>query len=116
MWIDPIPGPTDLRPEAKQPMQATKERILLKSEHVRHPLRCRKGSSDRDVFRQIFVEREYACLDDLSDVDLVLDCGANVGYSSAYFLDRFPTCHVIAVEPDPENYALLEENLAPYRG
>jgi FkbM family methyltransferase len=97
-------------------MQATRECVLLTSEFVRHPLRCRKGSSDRDVFRQIFVQREYACLDDLTDVDLVLDCGANVGYSSAYLLDRFPECHVVAVEPDPDNFALLEANLTPYRG
>jgi FkbM family methyltransferase len=69
------------------------------------------------VFAQIFIQREYSCLDDLSvsNVDLVIDCGANVGYSSAYFLSRFPECNIICVEPDPSNFRSLEENMAPYK-
>ena len=53
---------------------------------------------------------------EMSNVDLVIDCGANVGYSSAYFLSHFPQCQVICVEPDPFNFRLLEKNLAPYKG
>jgi FkbM family methyltransferase len=44
----------------------------------------------------------------------VIDCGANVGYSSAWFLSRFPACRVLAVEPDAGNFAALRRNLAPY--
>lgn len=86
----------------------------LQPRQTRHPLWVRPRSSDIDVFYQIFVVEEYACLDDLRDVDLVIDCGANVGYSSAYFLSRFPTCQVIAVEPDAANFAMLQKNLAPH--
>ena len=46
--------------------------------------------------------------------ELVIDCGANVGYSSAYFLSRHPSSRIIAVEPDPDNFAMLSRNLAPY--
>jgi FkbM family methyltransferase len=87
----------------------------LISKNAQFPLICRRNTSDKDVFTQIFIEREYSCLDELSDVNLVIDCGANVGYSSAYFLTRFPTCKVICVEPDPSNFNLLEKNLAPYK-
>jgi FkbM family methyltransferase len=86
----------------------------LYSRHARHPLWCRGGTSDLEVFRQIFLEREYSCLDEARGVDLVIDCGANVGYSSAYFLTRFPGCRVIAVEPDAGNFAACRKNLAPY--
>jgi len=75
---------------------------------------CRPGSSDADVFEEVFVDREYSALDAQPHVGFVLDCGANVGYSSAYFLTRFPGCRVLAVEPDPSNFALLQQNLAPY--
>jgi FkbM family methyltransferase len=85
------------------------------SKNAQFPLICRPNTSDKDVFWQIFIEREYSCLDDLSNVDLVIDCGANVGYSSAYFLTRFPKCKVICVEPDSSNFKLLEKNLAPYK-
>jgi len=79
-----------------------------------HSLFFRPISSDRYVFHQIFIEREYSCFDDLDRPDLIIDCGANVGYSSGYFLSRFPSCSVIAVEPDPENFKMLERNLAQF--
>jgi FkbM family methyltransferase len=94
-------------------INATKPYQLL-PKHAKYPLVCRDRTSDIHVFGQIFVEREYSCLDYLSNVDLVIDCGANVGYSSAYFLTHFPKCKVISVEPDPANFAMLETNLAPY--
>jgi FkbM family methyltransferase len=87
----------------------------LTSKNAQFPLICRPNTSDKDVFKQIFIETEYSCLDDLSNVNLVIDCGANVGYSSAYFLTRFPMCKVICVEPDLSNFNLLEKNLAPYK-
>jgi FkbM family methyltransferase len=37
-----------------------------------------------------------------------------VGYSSAYFLSRFPHCDVVAIEPDPQNFELLRLNLSAY--
>lgn len=81
---------------------------------VEHGFYVRRRSSDVLVYDQIFLEREYAPLNDLSGVGLVLDCGANVGYSSAYFLSHFPGAHVVAVEPDDANFAMLQRNLAPY--
>jgi FkbM family methyltransferase len=83
---------------------------------AKYPLTFRPGSSDLLVFHQIFIEREYSCFDDLPSIDLVLDCGANVGYASAYFLSRFPRCSVVAIEPNRYNYELLRRNLAPYAG
>ena len=77
-------------------------------------LTARRGTSDYLVFVQVFVLREYRALDELVNVKVVIDCGANVGYSAAYFLSRFPDCRVIAIEPDPDNYALLVRNLAAY--
>lgn len=80
----------------------------------RHPLVLRRDSSDPEVFKQIFIEREYAVLDRLADVRLVIDCGANIGCSSAYLLTSHPGSEVIAVEPDSGNFELLERNLAPW--
>lgn len=92
------------------------EVIKLSSKQLKYPIYARKGSSDMLVFDQIFVEDEYRPLLRLKDPRLILDCGANVGYSSAYFLSAFPETYVIAVEPDPDNFALLVNNLAPYAG
>ncbi len=92
----------------------SRESYRLHSKNARFPLWCRPETSDIHVFNQIFVHHEYALLKDLQNVDLVLDCGANVGYSAAYFLTRFPRCKLIAVEPDEANFAMLKRNLEPY--
>ena len=93
---------------------AVTEPYQLHSQHLTHPVWCRPGTTDAHVFHQIFVLREYSCVDDLVDPQLILDCGANVGYSSAYFLSRFPRVEVVAIEPDSGNCELLERNLRPY--
>lgn len=90
--------------------------FVLRSRYAKHPLTCRPNTSDIDVFEQIFVTREYRCLDDVADAGLIIDCGANVGLSASYFLSRFPNARVIAVEPDRENFHALQANLAPYGG
>jgi FkbM family methyltransferase len=73
-----------------------------------------RRSSDLDVFRQIFINQEYLSLRSLKDVSSVLDLGANVGYSSAYFLNCFPNACVVAVEPDDRNIQACRINLKPY--
>lgn len=82
---------------------------------VLHDLTVRlRGSSDLNVFSQIFIDQEYSRLTTLDHVSLVLDLGANVGYSSAYFLGSFPEAHVVAVEPDSGNMEVCRINLMPY--
>ena len=88
--------------------------VVLHPRRIQFPLLCRLGTSDLDNFDQIFVEREYAPLDDLADVALVVDCGAYVGYSASYLLSQFPRCQLIAVEANSANCRLLRRNLAAY--
>ncbi len=44
----------------------------------------------------------------------MLDLGANVGFSAAYFLSAFPKARVVVVEPDERNLEMCKVNLAPY--
>lgn len=46
----------------------------------------------------------------------ILDAGANVGYASALFARTFPNATVLAVEAQPENFAMLALNTAHLRG
>lgn len=77
------------------------------------PVYLRWGTSDYASLTQIFFERVYAPVDEVGSL-LVIDCGANVGYASLYFLTRHPNTRVIAIEPDPENAAMCRRNLAAY--
>ena len=86
----------------------------LCSRNVQGPLLCRGGSSDIDVFKHVFVLREYQSIDDIGEPDFIVDCGANAGYSSAYFLSVYPRAHLVAIEPDPGNFRMLELNTAAF--
>jgi FkbM family methyltransferase len=88
----------------------------IKPRRAQYPVSARLGdSSDMRVFGQIFQLDEYACLRSLPSPRFIVDLGANVGYSSAYFLSCLPESRLLAVEPDPDNYRLCQSNLAPYR-
>jgi FkbM family methyltransferase len=88
--------------------------IQLTSKRLDFPVHVRPQSSDMEVFSQIFFFHEYRCVPSQPAPKLVIDLGANVGYSSAYFLSRFKNCLVISVEPDPANFVQLQKNVAPY--
>ena len=78
------------------------------------PVVGRYGASDLDVFEQIFVRQEHAwatSLEEGPDGMFILDCGANVGYASIFFLRLFPSAKVVAIEPDAENFTVLRANL-----
>ena len=88
---------------------------LCRPRQVSYPIVARlQGSSDMHVFDQIFLFEEYSCLKELREPSLVLDLGANVGFSAAYFLNAFPKAHIVAVEPDEANFIACCANLAPY--
>ena len=57
---------------------------------IQYEVHGRTRTSDPWVLQQIFLDHEYAPIDDQEQVSFVLDCGANVGYSSIYFLIASP--------------------------
>ena len=70
----------------------------------------RLNSTDLATLLQIFRNREYE-FDVDGNVDVIIDGGANVGYSAVYFALKYPEARIIAVEPHPENFALLQKNI-----
>jgi FkbM family methyltransferase len=88
--------------------------IALTAPGLPFSLACRPHTSDFAVFEQVFLNDDYRPALSVSPLELVVDCGAYVGYSAAYFLSANPAVRVLAVEPDAENFALLAQNLAPY--
>lgn len=79
------------------------------------PVYTRLGSSDVHVLEQVFLQNEYAPIEMLSaSPRTIVDCGANIGLASYYFLSKYPAARVIAVEPEPANLKICERNLAPF--
>jgi FkbM family methyltransferase len=80
----------------------------------RYPIYYRMGTSDLKVIRQVFIRREYECVAYEQDVSLIIDCGANIGCTSYYLLNRYSKARIIVVEPDPGNFAMCRRNLEPF--
>jgi len=76
------------------------------------PVFLRRGNSDFEVFREIFEKGEYATLlgMQLGDKPRILDLGANIGLTAAYFGIQFPGCTVVSVEPDANCCDMIRAN------
>jgi FkbM family methyltransferase len=87
----------------------------------------RRTYADHQVIAQCFTESQYdmpngahgAYIDRIyhqivatGRKPLIVDCGANIGTSVLWFLTRYPQAHVLAIEPAPDNFALLQRNCA----
>jgi FkbM family methyltransferase len=90
----------------------------------------RRGDSDYDCLRQIFVFKEYNIWNDniqapissryqeiLRDggFPLIIDAGANIGFAAIWFAKFYPQATIVCIEPDPQNFAVLQTNISGFR-
>jgi FkbM family methyltransferase len=80
----------------------------------------KRPSSDFDVFQQIFGWFQYQKVVDeykknfINNVNHkinIIDAGSNIGLSSLFFSDNFHEPNIVCVEPEEENFKVLEFNL-----
>jgi FkbM family methyltransferase len=91
------------------------------------PFNLRLTPADVGSFWQIFIKTEYAADNFIQKSTLshryseiisagrtpyILDVGANIGATARWFAKKYPKAHIIAVEPDAENFKLLVTNTA----
>jgi FkbM family methyltransferase len=60
--------------------------------------------------REVFDEGDYA-IDLPGEPAVVLDLGGNIGAASVYFATRWPRARIVVVEPDPNAFARLVQNV-----
>lgn len=73
-------------------------------------MKIRYFNSDLRVFYQIFIEENYRFFPHGFEPTIIVDLGANVGYSSIWFHKVFPKSNIIALEPEDENFKILQSN------
>jgi FkbM family methyltransferase len=84
-------------------------------------IKLRKNpSSDMEVFKQIFSLKEYLPVVNAynenfcNEIDYcmnIIDAGANIGLTSLFFAESFNSPNIISIEPEIENFKVLEFNL-----
>lgn len=105
------------------PVENTFTKVFYRGREFR--LEHRRWGSDRQVIDQCFKDLQYdlpvgahgVLIQNLYDEivasgrkPLIIDCGANIGASVAWFRARYPEAHLVAIEPAPDNFALLLRN------
>jgi FkbM family methyltransferase len=93
--------------------------LLVRPQLVRVPnpidgssLLLRPGTADQDVYHQTFVARE--CDLAVGSPRVIVDAGAHIGLTAAFFAARFPEAQVIAIEPESSNFSMLRTNTQRY--
>jgi FkbM family methyltransferase len=79
-----------------------------------HPFHFRHATTDKYVMADVLLDKQYACLAGRHGVRTILDVGANIGAASVVLLNAYPSARLVALEPDPGNFSVLQRNLAPY--
>ncbi len=85
--------------------------VTGRSIHLRLPnsdirLSLRGQSSDYHAFYTTFVRNDYPRIPHFSP-RLILDLGANVGYSALNFAAQYPESTIVCIEPDTANFEVL---------
>lgn len=85
----------------------------LKVRGISTPVYCRAHGSDFAALWQVIGHQDAAIKLDRSP-KLIIDAGANVGYSSLVFRMHYPSATIVAIEPDKTNCALFRKNCGAY--
>lgn len=86
----------------------------LKFKGVDHPLLARPGTPDSAALVTTLVREDHGYFSPDTPPKTIIDAGAYIGDSAAYFLSKYPLVSVIALEPDPGNLEIAGRNLEPY--
>jgi len=77
--------------------------------YPKNEILLRLGTTDVAAFEHVFINDEYG-FSLARQPAVIVDAGANVGMSAAYFSLRYPTAKIIAIEPEPTNFDVLRRN------
>jgi FkbM family methyltransferase len=92
-------------------------RVLIQMPGYRAPLwlrSWREDPSDISVFEKVFLQREYDHPLGNLDPKVIVDGGAFIGCTAAFFAHKYPAAKIIAIEPDQSNFERLVSNASRY--
>lgn len=94
-----------------------------------NPIFLRDTVSDSAAFWQCIVRGQYGfrqfkqaakvyekfeAMQKRGEAPVIIDCGANIGLASVWFAQAFPDAQIVAIEPDADNYAMTQKNVAAF--
>ena len=95
------------------PEKLNSNKILVANiKGISTPFICRQDSLP--FAKSIFGAQEYLLPIKDFKPKLILDCGGNIGCSAVYFANKYPDAQIYSVEPQKDNFKLLQYNTFLY--
>lgn len=88
---------------------AKEELIVFPVNGYKNTFHLRNKTSDLPTFYQCIFNAEYN-IDLTIDPKVIIDLGANIGLTTAFFKQKYPNSAIFAVEPEESNFKLLQKN------
>jgi FkbM family methyltransferase len=118
-------GPRGLLVGARARLSSAPIVMTVAVQGLLHPVYLRARTTDVSLCREIFLNNAYDSeffespqgtpqAAPPATPNVIIDAGANVGLSAVFYANRFPNSRIIAIEPEPSNYEMLQKNIAPY--
>jgi FkbM family methyltransferase len=87
--------------------------VAVEAPGILHPVFLRLRTTDVHLCSEILLDGLYEW--ELPETPkVIVDVGANIGLSTIFYANRFPSARIIAIEPHPFNYEMLKKNTALY--
>jgi FkbM family methyltransferase len=88
--------------------------MTVRTPFLAYPVHLRARTTDLRTFEDVVLRGQYQ-YDCRCHPKVIVDVGANIGLASVYFATRFPDARIFAIEPEAENFGLLQKNVRPYK-
>lgn len=88
--------------------------VQIRFAGLKHPLWVRPGTPDAGETVHSVVREVYGKYLPSGPVRFIIDAGAYIGDTTAWYLSKYAGARVVALEPNPETFAALILNCAPY--
>ena len=85
----------------------------LKTDNLAHPFNLRNNPFDYATFEEVILNEAYNIHLGF-EPKYIVDGGGNIGLTAGFFATKFPKATIISIEPDTENYNLLQLNCKLY--
>lgn len=71
-----------------------------------------RGRQDRKTLHVLYSANYHVLDNDTNPIRYIVDGGANIGDQTLRFRHFYPAARIVAIEPEPENFAVLTRNFA----
>lgn len=82
--------------------------------NIKHSFSIRNNPFDLATLEEVLLQKTYRVPNNIQP-KYIIDAGGNIGLTAIYFANLFPEAQIITIEPDSDNFQVLQKNVHPYK-